>query len=422
MTDAMRSRAVFALAARASACAPEWVVWHGHTLDRKSDLRIVERGGRQHLLRDGRDLGAHGGIGVDSLTVTGDHIAYPARDGLAWRVYVDGIAEPGSWESVGVLALDERGERAYAVERGGRWLVVARGRTHGPYDGVSEVGFDARGRAIWMAVAKAGPVTNVIVDGVSSAPWREVRDVRFSPVFRYVATSDKGESYVREGEVSAPFETIVESTDDGFIAKTKGRRVVFEGGTQVGEGEAHLLAAASGHFAFARLGPGGERLVRDGAEDAATWQSVDSVSISADGRHVGWVGRRNGDAVVVVDGHEEGSYAWARAPVFAERADAFAYVASMGGGAIVRGSQARGAFDVIIEDSLVISPDGAHWAAIAGYASNRRLYVVADGRPCGSFDLDEWLAERVRLHRQDDGERSRQLARAELARCYAPRP
>ena len=402
-----------------AACAPEWVVWHGHTTDLRT-IRVVERAGRQHVLIADRDLGSHAAIGVESLAMAGTHLAYPARDGLAWRVYVDGVAEPGAWDSVGPVALTASGERAYAVARGRRWFVMASGRERGPYDGVSALGFDARGRAVW--VAATGAVWRVVRDGVAGEPWRQVRDVRFAPVLRYVASDEQGERYAREGRISRPFESIEEATDDGFVAKGKTGRVAFAFDEEVGHGEVHRLVTADGHFAFARLEGGRERIVRDGVEDGTGWQSIDSVSMSEDGRHVGWVGHRGTDAVVLVDGRPQGSYAWARAPVFAAHADAFVYVASMGGGALVRGPGVRAAFDLIIEDSLVITPDGAHWAAVAGYASNRRLYLVTDGRAPQAFDLDEWIAERVRPSTQDDGERLRALVRAAVLWCYASRP
>ena len=415
----MRRLAVAALWSTA-ACAPEWVVWHGHTTDHERAVRVVERGGRQQVVVGGRDMGFHAAIGVESLAMAGSHLAYPARDGLAWRIYVDGVAEPGGWESVGPVALTASGAHAYAGLRGGQWFVVASGAESGPYGGVSAVGFDGRGRAVW--VAKTGASWRVVRDGVASEAWLAVRDVHFEPVLRYVASDEHGERYVREGRASPPFESIEEATDDGFVAKTNTGRLAYAFDEEIAQGEVHLLATAAGHFALARLDRGGERIVRDGVEDGTSWQSIDSMSLSEDGRHVGWVGHRGADAVVVVDGRLQGSYAWARAPVFAARAETFVYVASMGAGALVRGPGVRAAFDLLIEDSLVITPDGAHWGAVGGYASNRRLYVLSDGRPRKTFDLDEWIAERMRSSARDDGERLRELVRAEVTRCYAPRP
>ena len=388
-----------ALVACVLACSPEYVVW------RARDVRVVERGGAQRVVVGSRALHAHDAIGASGISIARDHVAYAARDGTSWRVFVDDRAMTGAWDAIGAIALSDAGKLLYAAERDHRWFI---GPSSEPFDAVAGVGFDGE-RVVFGAKQKG--IARVTIDGRASHPWRDVRDLVISPP-SYVGIDNRGEHFVDETTASDAFPEIVETATHGFVAKTDSHeRVAYAFGKPVARGEPHLLTTAGTHFALASLEHGADVVVHDGARDPERFARVALLSLSPDGVHYGYVAERGTkDVVVVVDGARVGTFDWARAPVFDARGG-YAFVAGIGSGSSVhtsRGSHAT--FDVVLEDSLVTTDDGAHWAIVAGYASVKRLYVVVDGRPRAPFDLDALISQRAR-----DDATVRAIVRADLS-------
>ena len=410
-------RALAAVALAATTGCADHVLWHGHSSDRATDIRVIESSGRQRVVLDDHQISAHASVGIDAMTIEGRHVAYPARDGRRWRVFVDGVAEPLAWDGVGAIALSPEADRlVYAAVDENGWHVVDRGVPGPAFDSVVSLDLDARGRSVYGATA--GSIARVYVDGEPGPAWSEVRSISVRPRVAYVAVDSAGEHVVEDGHVSAAYEAIVEMTGDGFIGRTKLGRQAVAFGRVVAEGEVHRLVTAAGHYAYVRRGPTFEVLVRDGQEETRTWHLIEALTISSDGEHVGYVAREDG-VTVVIDGAVQGTWIRARAPVFARAGGGFAYVASMGRGAVVVTPGGHHAFDVLVEDSLVLADTGSHWAVVAGYDSVRRLYEVVDGRPRQRFDIDEWVAERVRRSHDDPGARLRDWLLADLSRRQA---
>jgi hypothetical protein len=388
------------------------VLWHGHTADRTEEIRVVESHGEQRVRLGERELSPHGAIGVEALVIQGRRVAYPALDGKTWRVVVDDTPQARGWDGIGTIAWSPDGHMAYAAVTGNRWFVVDAGTPGEAFDAVASLDFDSRGRTVYAG--NVGGKVRVWVGSEPGPEYKEVRRLTARPSVSYVAVGDDGEHMVQGGRASAAYDAIVEVTADGFIGRTKQGREVVAFGKTVGRGEIHELATASGHYAYVRRSPTFEVALRDGEDDGRRWDLVESMSLSGDGEHWGYVGRQGPDAVVVIDGVVKDRWARARAPVFAERGGEFGYVASMGAGVVVVTSRSRHAFDVLLEDSLVLSADGSHWAAVGGFDSVRRLYEIKDGRPRVRFDLDEWLAERLRQSPVDAAVRLRDWLAADL--------
>lgn len=406
-----------ALALTVTTGCAEHVLWHGHSTDRITEIRVVESGGAQRVVLGERRLSEHAAVGIDAMTIAGRHVAYPARDGRKWRVFVDGVAEPFAWDGVGAIALSAEGDRlAYAAVEGNQWRVVDRGVPGLAFDSVMSLDVDARGRSVYGATI--GSVARVYVDGEPGPAWKEVRSITTHPSLSYVAVDDAGEHVVEDGRVSAAYDAIVEVTGEGFIGRTKAGREAVAFGRVIARGEVHRLVTAAGHYAYVRRASTFEVAVRDGQEESSTWPAIDSITLSPDGEHLGYVASGEG-ATVVIDGAAQGTWKRARAPVFAKHGGGFAFVTSTGSGAIVVTAKERYAFDVALEESLVVDDTGSHWAMVAGYDSVRRLYEIVDGRPRQPFDLDEWIGEGVRRTHDDPGVRLRGWLLADLSRELA---
>jgi hypothetical protein len=402
------------LAVFSAGCA-EHVLWHGHTADRREEIRIVESGGAQHVFEGRHELSAHAAVGIEALAVEGDHVAYPARDSNRWHVVVDGVSESTSWDGVGAVALAPNGARLlYAAVRAGSWYVVDRGVESIPFDSVQSLGFDELGRSTFAATV--GEAVRVYVDGRPGPIFSEVRSLTARPSFHYVGVDEAGEHYVDRDRISVGYERILEVADEGFLAKGKDGREAVVRGEVVARGEIHRLVTGSGHYGLVRREATYEVAVIDGREEALRWSGIESLSMSADGTHYGYVADSDAGVAVVVDAMPRGSWERASAPLFAKTGGSYAYVASTGSGDAVVTARARYSFDVVVEDSLVLDDTGQHWAIVAGFDSVRRLYEVVDGKTRAPFDLDEWIAARASTRRPEAGDRLRAWLRCDLAR------
>lgn len=419
----MKRAVACALLLLTASCARDFVVWRGRTPDRARDVRVVERGGAQRVVVAGVDREPHHAIGIEGIAMAGEHLAYPVLDGGRWSIVRDGVPSATTWDAIGEVAFDATGAHlAYAGARGSSWRVVVDGNEGTELTGVQRgtLGFDRAGAVVY--VGWRGDEARV-THGASVGPaWDGVHDLRIDDDVAYVARQGAKERVVRGTDVSPAYDVVDELADGGWIARAGDVTAVVVGGKTVLEspleGGLHHLAIGGGHWSVARRTERGEEVVRDGVAVVPMWDKVESIVTSSDGAHSGWIARRSGRAVVVVDGEERGAWLGARALRIGKAGD-YAYVGSMGGGAVVVTDHDRAAFDVVIEDSLVVSADGRHWAAIVGYASVRRTYVAVDGRPRARFDLGEWVdagAQIAGAHAEARNAQLRRWVAAELGR------
>ncbi|CAN5669632.1 hypothetical protein BH09MYX1_BH09MYX1_36440 [soil metagenome] len=384
-------KAVFAAALLLScSCASEYVVWRGHAPDRATDIRVVERGGSQRLIVGGVAQTPHRAVGIDAIAMNGGHVAYAVTDGAGWSVTRDGAASTSSWDAIGDVVLDQAGTHlAYVAARGGSFCVVLDEMPGARFEAIDRgtLAIDRTGQPVYVGWRKEKAY---VVEGGSLGPaWDTVHDLRVEGAVVYVGRDGNEERVVSGSAISPPYEAIDELEGDGYLARRGEDTIAVVHGRKVATGSLHGLAVGGSSWAVAMKQGDDEVVFRDGAVVSERFTTISAIALSPAGDRAAWVGERAGRATVVVDGVGRGTWAWARALRLTAN-DGFAFVGSMGAGAVVVTHRGRAAFDVVVEDSLVVSADGNHWACVVGYQSTRTTYVAVDGKPRIRFDLGEW--------------------------------
>jgi hypothetical protein len=394
-----------------ASCAPEHVVWYGKTPDRSTSVRVLERSGAQRVEIAGKSGEDHGAIGIEGLALTKASQAYPVLDGGRWRVVHDGKTLDGAWDAIGDVRLSPDGHHvAWSVLEKKQWTVMADGVRLTTFDGIvrGTLQIDDDGRASFVG-KKDGLVW--VADGKAMiGPQRAVRGLRRKGELAFVAVMPDGERVIEGGKSSERFDEVLEWIDGGFVARAGKRMIVEARGKRLHDGgPAGALSVHGDHFAYVVDDEGGERIIRDGRDEPAPWEAVLATSLGENDRFA-CVARRGSDELVVIDGVETGAWAWATAPIFSDDGAHWAYVASMGAGALVVTDRGRTAYDVVLADTLAFDARG-RLGAVVGYASNRSVWIAVDRKPQIRIDLEEWAAEALRTRHVD----LRGWVRAELA-------
>lgn len=403
-------------------CSHEYVVWRGHAPDRATDVRVIERGGSQRLLVGGVAQEAHRAVGVDAIAMSAGHLAYGVSDGAGWSIVRDGKAATSRWDAIGDVVLSADGAHlAYAAAHGPTWQLVL-DEVPGPgFSAIDRgsVAFDRAGNAVYVGWRDEKAY---VVRGASvGRAWDTVHDLRADGAVVYVAREGTKERVVRDALVSDAYDAIDELADDGFVAREGPSSVALVHAKKVAAGAIHGLVIAGRSYALALRQGSTEVVFRDGAIASEPWDKIAELSLSPGGERAAWIGERDKRATVVIEGVAQGTWAWARALRLPSRGG-FAFVGSMGGGAVVVTHRGQTAFDVVIEDSLVLTDDGDHWACVVGYASVRKTYIAIDGRPRVKFDLGEWTDSAAQNAGRGTPQRTAQLqawVRAELGQALA---
>ena len=395
-----------------ASCTREHVVWYGRTPDRVTSVRVVERAHTQRVEIAGKPDAAHEAVGIEGLALTTASRAYPGLDRGRWRIVRDGRTQAGSWEAIGDVRLSPNGRHmAFSVLEHDAWSVIADGALSPAFTGIvrGTLQITDEGRASFAARRLDGAW---LVDGaVVLGPFRAVRGLRRGAETSFVAVSADGERAFHDGKPSERFDEITEWLDGGYVARLADTTIIDVHGRRVHEGgPAGALSIRGDHFAYVKDERDGERIVRDGREEKVSWDAVLATALSTNERF-GCLVRRGRDELVLIDGVETGAWAWATAPIFSSDGAHWAYVASMGAGALVVTDRGRKAYDVVLVDTLAFDARG-HAGAVVGYASNRSVWIAIDGSPRTRVDLEEWAGEALRTHHVD----LRSWVRAELAR------
>lgn len=407
-------------------CGTEYVVWRGHASDRSTEVRVVERRGIQRLLVGGVAQGAHHAVGVDAIAMAAGHVAYPVSDGTAWSIVRDGTPASSRWDAVGDVVLTaDAAHLAYAAARGASWQLVVDEVPGAAFSAIDRgsVAFDRTARPVYVGWREGR--AHVVRGTVVGPGWDTVHDLRVEGAVVYVAREGTKERAVNGDVASAAYDAIDELAQEGFVAREGSGQLAVVRGKTVASGALHGLVIAGPSYALAQKQAAGEVVFRDGAVASEAWDAIPALTLSPNGERAAWIGERQGRATVVVDGGSRGTWAWARALRLPPRGVGFAYVGSMGGGAVVVTHRGRTAFDVVVEDSLVLTDDGEHWACVVGYASVRKTYVAIDGHPRVPFDLGEWSDAAAQLAGGNVARRTEQLrawVRAELLRYLGTVP
>lgn len=431
-----------------SACT--WVVWHGHSPDRRVHVVVREKLGHQIVFRDGKSDPAFDGISVEGIAFSddGQHLAYPARRGDRWCLVLDG--KPGPfWEGIGLVRFGPNAKKpVYAGYNQGQWRMVVDGRSEPAMDSIllESLTFSPDGNHVAYAGTISGR-THVVRDGLADPGFDGIGGLAFSADsghLLYVARSDSGVRIVVDGQGGLSYDDIAEPIFDPLgqrlaYAAKNGQEwfIVLDGKEGPGfEAVGGLTFAASGKkFAYVGSREGRASVILDGSQGEAYEQIIsDSLCFSPDGQHLAFVALEGGHMSAVLDGvpgpwshqvshltfhpcdgkllYVESSQQKSRLIMNGIAGPEWVWIGELSFGPgcrlgyLVRSEQAMKVLvdnqeyevDLAIDETLVFSDDGRHWACLAGDERHKKLFVIIDSpqhrRP---FEWEEMIGELQRI-------------------------
>jgi Tol biopolymer transport system component len=382
------------------------LVWQSKTRDRRAWVQVLEDGKGQRV-RIGALYGPlYDGIGVDALSLCGNHIAYPARRGTRWLVVHDGH-ELGFWSGVGELAFSPDGARlAFSAERDGEWQVVVDGTAGPRFESIfaHSLTWRADGVSLAYAATRAGRA-HAVLDQVPGPPFDGVGRLAFGGVrFAYVGRMGTTSSLVLDGIAGAPEKQIGEfafSPDGAHLAYVVGRGdeewIVLDRQKVAGRGQGHfsfLHVDDRGGLTFVISSSGWARLVRL-FEVGPTYAAIPELVVTPAGRWA-YLAREGNFVRAVLDGVPQPACEWASNLVASPDGKRLAYLAQRQGRIMVIHESQQTPANAAVDGSLVWSRDSRHWACLAGDPTTRTIFVSVDGIRRRPFDVQElvFLAER----------------------------
>lgn len=393
-------------------CAPV-VVWR----DATGRVQVTEHSLKQRVVRGGTAGPAYEAVAMETVSAEG-HV-YAAQTGAGWVVDDHGVVGR-SWSGVGAVAT--AGARvAYAATEGDDWFVVDGWRVHGPFVALQRRGLRFCGRRLAF-IARTGGAWRVHVEG------------------RFTRTHHRVEPLVCDQHRTA---YVAYDEDGGAYAVVDGRRE--DTWLAVAAPVLHPVTAAY----LARDSRGWHAVVD--AVPGPAYEALSPVRFSRLARSA-YVGRELGEDVVVVDGRRRvrrrrvdwRSLGWrGEEPVYASEgrlgwmvfdgandqgpyrrvgqvatADArLAYVAHDGARPLVVADGREHRYEQVVDGSLVATPDGWAWVAVARGAAS----VYVDGRAARPVDYDAVAAMVQRTRGPIDGAPLRRWMRATFAAVGSPR-
>lgn len=418
-----RAAAILALTLLAGSCTPI-AAWYGHDATRTWRATVRERDGQQWVEMEGRALPRYEAVGFSELVIASGHVAYPARIQGEWHVVRDDAVGP-AWESIGDVAFsDDAAHLAYVAFRGSRAYVVAEGTSSRAWDAVvaDTLAMGPTGKHSIYAAMRDGEVY-VVIDDVEAGPFASVSRTRVDDQrASYTYRTDAGAFAVIGDARVGPYASIV-----SLDVRSNGRwalhardedgsdHVVVDGRTV--EGTEHVaddsVRVAPSAAVYVESFEGSSRVVTDGLK-GPWFERVETPTTTR--AHYGYIGHSEGASAVVVDGRTVATEPFATSLVLAEDCAAFAYAAHRDENVVVIGERAF-PFERIVVDTLVLTPDGAHWACIVERGND--MSITIDGTRNVAFDRDE-LAATYMGHDRDammDGAFLARWVRAELVRA-----
>jgi hypothetical protein len=379
--------------------------------DRQHIAWIADLVDRLQLFLDGKPVGQpHKSLWGTTISPNGKHVACIAREGKDWRVVRDGQAGPphrdvkqitvhgmlsgGTYKET--YEADERplspaavfspdGSRmAYSARDGGKWRVYV--------DGQAGPGFDAIGTDMDLGVvfspdsrhfayiARKGNKWLVITDGQSGPEYDEILLASYSPLFSpdskhiaYQARLGKKRFMVLDGRPSPPYEDI-------WVCRLPTLAIQFSP-----DGRRHAYFAKSG---------GKWRIVIDGKASDETYDADirGALAFSPDSRHVAYGVSTGSKAFMVIDGirrPEEFNYLRAEYLAFSPDSSIFAYDApgsGPGGRVVMANGKSTPAYNGVSSRDLKFSPLGNRLAYAASYLSHTKSVMIVDGKPGPEYD------------------------------------
>jgi hypothetical protein len=406
-------------------CGPQ-LAWYGHSPDRGQPVSVLQQDGAEWLSVGGRVSRRYRAIAADDLAFDeeGRRMAFAAELGdqpERWTVVVDRVEGP-TWRGVAGLRFGPRGKRfVYAALDGtspaspgrgrnldAQWRMVIDGSPQRPFDtvDVDSITFSPDGRRVGY-VADEHDCEHAVVDGIAGSCVGRVVGLALaddeSRDIKVVAEEANGSS----ARVFVGPESVADLTRVAALSVDPARR----------------------HWAVVAGSEPGWRVVVDGRAAGEPFDRIGRVQWAPDGSAVAYVARRDRAAYVVVGGRTEGPHAEIEDPVFAASGARVGFIArdadrsavtiddrivwessaaatglalshdGLHSGWFYR--DARDAviamdgrayrFEVAVERTLRFSRDDRHWAALVGSLSERKLFVVVDGKVRLPFDSEEFF-------------------------------
>ncbi|HUJ27307.1 MAG TPA: hypothetical protein VLW85_14885 [Myxococcales bacterium] len=390
------------LAAALAGCAPA-IVWSGGSADRRLRAEVRSARGEQWVRVAGSDGPRFEAIATGGITFSADgrRFAYPAQRHGRWLMVVDGTPA-GDWDGVAEPAFSADGSRiAWLAESGGRWRPVVDGIDGKGYEAIAagSLCFSGDGRHVGF-VALTGSCAAIVVDGVEGGCHEAVAGLRLVAGGAAAVVRDGGRVHLLRGSATGPGWDAIGDwlvTPDGareaYAALANGRWY------PVIDGAAGPAADAVRQW---RFGDGGRRVAFVAVEGSSARVVIDGVKGPgfAAIRHLALADRAptfaysaedERGAWVVIDGERQGRFAAVLDLALSSDGRRAAFVARRSGHTFVVHDGREVPLDAVIEGTLVLSPDGEHWAVVQADAEKRRFQVSIDGRPAAPVAADDVL-------------------------------
>lgn len=398
-------------------CATPRVVWVGRDPERHVRVELVSTGTSQWL-RIGDAEGEHfDAIAAEGLVFAADGatLAYPAMRGGKWFM-VRAKNVLGPYDAISEPRFSPTGTRlAFVVQLPDGFHTVLDGELSKAFERIQPgtLTFSANAEHFGFVASKEACAMTVI-DGETSDCHERIRALRLaddgSPV---VLVREEGKDRLMHKGLSPPYDEITEwrLAENGRLAyatRTGSRWVVIGAEPNDCARAQHLRFGNQGaRFAFVCWNDASASVIVDGAKGRA-FPSIAVLVLASNATDVGYLARDERGAWAVINDVVRGPYAQAVDLVLAKNGNGAAYIERSGGITRIVHNGSAQPFDAIVEGTLVISDDGAHWAAITGLEADQSLWVTVDGKPTRRLIAAEvfgntavsfgpWLARELRL-------------------------
>jgi hypothetical protein len=226
----------------------------------------------------------------------GRHVAFAARKDGTWRIVLDGT-ERSAWPKLGWARYT--------------WSIDLEGDLLASGTQAAVMKFSPTGDRLACITSADGESWSLTVNGEPGPTFDSV-STGFAFVdgdVVYAAWRGKAPHHVWGGTVRGPFEKLLVTrfSSDGkhavAAARTEGRQVLLVDGEEVAvPGEiAHYVIGPGGEVAYAHVEDGATRVVFRGEPLPGSFDEVNEMAVSPDGRHVAFWARRGKEWSVITD-------------------------------------------------------------------------------------------------------------------------
>lgn len=434
-------------------CGPRRI-WEGKSPDRMHRVEVWQDGQQQFVRVDGRDEHPYLAIGIGGFSWSPDaaHVAYPADTSAGWVVVAQGKLR-GPWLGIGEIvwsldgtqlaysATDRRlwtvvrnssqgryfdaimqgsivfspdGDHLGYIVQDGRWIRAVVDEKPGPkFEGIGHFAFSADSRHHVYAARLEG-VSYLVVDAQRLSGYETIADLVISPGgFRWAILARKNGRWhaVIDDDVGPAFDSIASP-----VFGPDGRRIAYA--AKRGD-KALVIVDGQESAVFDQILPGSVVFDAKGDHLAFTARTGKSWRVIADGRagkeyievsvpqlsenSLAYVARMGDHHHVVVNGLEGPPFDSVEDLLFAADGTRYGYVAKKNRESFVVIDSTPKKYDVVIENTLVFSADGRHWACLVGDTHQKKFHISVDGTRQIKVENAEWMIATLPDLRRFDG-------------------